>query len=130
VTILAEYCEKWEASMASKLIKTSLLFMALSHSALGASVECYYHFTDSILTIEPTMKVNACTADFIWGKDNVCFKGSAKDLAKKINQNYYRWNSSGLRVSEAEVESKDSVSYLGIDAQSFYSAERTIYRCQ
>ncbi len=109
---------------------TTLLFITMANTAFSATVECYYHFTDSILKIEPKMKVNACTADFIWGKDNVCFKGSAKALAKKINQDYYRWASSGLRVTEAAVENNDEVSYLGIDAQSFYSAQRTIYRCQ
>lgn len=108
------------------LIIGSLILM----SSVYAEVECYYQFTDSILTITPQMKVNSCTADFIWGTKNVCFKGSPKSLVKKINEGFYNWPSSGLKVTEAKVIDKDTVSYLGIDAQNFYSSLRKIERCE
>jgi hypothetical protein len=74
------------------------------------------------------MRVNGCTADFIWGFDNVCFRGSAKSLVKLINSDFYTWRSS-LRVEDASVVNKDVVEYTGVDARNFYSATRTIERC-
>ncbi len=111
-------------------MKKLALLAALLSAPTFAEVQCYYRFTDSTITITPQMKVNACTADFIWGADNVCFTGSAKSLAKEINKGTYSWESSGLSVREAEVLDKDSVHYKGVDAQSFFASTRTIYRCQ
>lgn len=109
--------------------KFALLALMLS-STTFAEVQCYYRFTDSTITITPQMKINSCTADFIWGTDNVCFTGSAKALAKKINNDVYRWPSAGLSVREAEVLDRDSIQYNGVDAQSFFASTRTIYRCR
>lgn len=107
------------------IILTSLMLM----SSIQAKVECYYRFTDSTLTITPEMKVNGCTADFIWGFDNVCFRGEADALVGKINSGFYSWPSSGYTVKDAQMVDQDTVSYIGVDAHSFYSSEREISRC-
>lgn len=111
-------------------MKLFLISSLLLISSIQAKVECYYRFTDSILTISPEMKVNGCTADFIWGFDNACFKGEAESLVEKINEGYYTWKSAGYRAKNAKRVDNDTVSYIGVDAQSFYSSEREIMRCQ
>ena len=76
------------------------------------------------------MKVNACTADFIWGFDNVCFKGSAHELAKQINSGYYKWPSSGLSVTDAKVINTKLIELMGIDARNFYQSRVDIAACK
>lgn len=106
-----------------------ILFTLFTINSAFGSVECYYRFTDSIIEITPEMRINGCTADFIWGSENVCFRGSVKNLVKKINSEYYTWGSS-LRVRDALALSSDLVEFTGVDAQSFFSARQTISRCQ
>lgn len=93
------------------------------------SVECYYHFTDSVLEITPKMRINKCIADFVWGFDNVCFRGDENELVDLINEGYYRWGSS-LRVLDAQLINKDTVEYTGVDAQNFYQSTFDLARCK
>ena len=109
-------------------MKKLVLVLVLGTQLTHANVECYYRFTDSIIDITPEMRVNGCTADFVWGFDNVCFTGSARALAKKINSDYYSWGRS-LSVKEAKVINSKTVEFIGVDAQSFYQGKKDIQKC-
>ena len=93
------------------------------------SVECYYHFTDETLEITPEMKINSCTADFVWGFDNVCFRGDINELVDLMNSNYFKWKHS-LRVHDATALNEDVVEYTGVDSASYYSSQFDITRCK
>jgi hypothetical protein len=108
--------------------KLIIALFILSPSIL-AKIECYYSFDDEVIEITPEMRVNSCTADFIWGFDNVCFTGKSASLVKQINAGVYQWNSS-LKTTDAVKVDNNTVKYLGIDSRNFYQATRTIKRCQ
>lgn len=108
------------------LLLTTLLTLS---TQAKVSVECYYHFTDSILEITPEMRINKCTADFVWGFDNVCFRGEESELVDLINEGYFRWGST-LRVLDAKLVDSDTIEYTGVDAQSFYSSTFDLARCK
>ena len=112
----------------NKILVLISTFLSLTMPAMGA-VECYYHFTDEVLEITPEMKINSCTADFVWGFENVCFTGDISELASLINSGYYRWGHS-LRVEDAQVINEDLIEYTGVDAQSFYSNRFNLERCK
>ncbi len=112
------------------LMTIALLSSVMSFSAQAqVSVECYYHFTDETLEITPEMKINSCTADFVWGFDNVCFRGDINELVSLMNSNYFEWNHS-YRVYDATVLNEDVVEYTGVDSRNFYSSEFDIARCE
>lgn len=104
-----------------------LSLLPLAH-AEKASVYCRSTFTDEIIEITSKSKVDSCVADLIWGTKNVCFTGSADDLASDMNAGAYAWPSSGLKADAATAVG-DQVTYTGTDAQSFYAAKRILSAC-
>lgn len=114
--------------MKSTLVAIMLLTLMSISTKAEVNVECYYHFTDSTLEITPEMGINSCTADFVWGAKNVCYRGDAEELVELINSDYFRWGHS-LRVLEAELVNENLIEFTGVDAQNFYSSRFNINRC-
>ncbi|NQZ18575.1 MAG: hypothetical protein HRT44_04875 [Bdellovibrionales bacterium] len=112
------------------LFVTLLSFSALADEAQPGQFWCDHRFKDQIVEINEKSSVDGCVADLIWGFDNVCFTGEASDLVDDINNDKYKWTSSGLILADASYDSeKDLLLYTGVDQQSFFSSERDLARC-
>ncbi len=115
--------------MKTKIILGLVLSSITTIAQTDVSVECYYTFTDTTIEITPKMSINSCTADFVWGFDNVCFRGDTQELVQLMNNDYFRWGHS-LRVYDAQVVTENLIEYTGVDAQNFYSGRFDLTRCE
>ena len=105
-----------------------MMLMTANIFANDVKVLCYDRFEDETIDLV-TRRHSSCMSSFLWGKDNVCFEGNASDLVDLINDNFFEYRSAGYIVSEAE-ETREGVSYLGIDQQSFWQTESSIKPCK
>lgn len=71
----------------------------------------------------------SCYGDLIWGKDNICFTGNAGTLVQLMNQKYFNRTSRGYLIYEAKQVDQNTISYIGVDQQVFWSTEATLKRC-
>jgi hypothetical protein len=113
----------------TKLIVSLLLLMNLNVTASDdVQLLCEDEYSEMVfdLVLE---KTPGCMADLVWGKSNICFEGDAEDLAYMMNSGYFDNASSGYRIAKANV-TRDGVSYLGIDAQSFWQSRRLVKACE
>jgi hypothetical protein len=104
-----------------------LFFICLNVSAANVQLRCYDRFTDETYDLITT-RHKSCLANFAWGKENICFKGDAEELVDLINDEYFDNSSSGYMFTDA-METRDGVSYLGVDQQSFWQGRRLVKPC-
>ena len=90
---------------------------------------CYYKFDDRIVNLMEERNPH-CEANVIYGNKEVCFEGSANDLAHFFNSGEFSNSSSGLSATNAHVTSSGSVVYEGTDARNFYSKKSEILPCK
>lgn len=84
------------------------------------SDQTFEYFTDGLR--------GGCMADLVWGSDNICFTGSAQEIAQLMNRGEFDRTSAGYYFEEAQFES-DKVIFTGVDQQSFYRNLSDIMRC-
>lgn len=133
IVLRAFYIAGTYVFMKNTLLKITAVWFSFSFSfsALAADVVVYcdHEFKNEIVEINSDSDVDACVADLIWGKKNVCFEGDANALAEMMNDEKFKWLSSGYSAVEASVSSEGAVNYTGVDAKSFYMAKRTVFPC-
>jgi hypothetical protein len=111
------------------VVVVSLLSFSTLVPASEVTVYCDHEYKNQIVEVNTSSSVDACVADLIWGTKNVCFEGDAKTLAELINNQLFRWVSSGYSAVDASVTNEGAVKYTGVDAMSFFMAERTLLPC-
>jgi len=92
-------------------------------------VLCLNSYTHEIERVEGNTNLNSCSADFVWGFENICFRGNENELVSRINEGEYQWGYS-LRVEDAQLMDSHTISFIGVDAKNYFSGEFNISRCQ
>lgn len=115
-------------------MKSAILALVLSSilsvHASELSIQCYYQYTNQTLNLLETMPTNACHADLVWGKDNVCFTGDIDAIIELMNSGQLNRRSSGLLVAKAFKAGPNTIKFTGVDQQSFWQMESSLRRCQ
>ena len=117
--------------MAAVFMKKLMLILVFLSSSAYADAEliCYYRFEDRFINMMDEDYVT-CSADAVWGKDNVCFNGSVADMVTIINEETIKGLddlSRGIRAYDAKVVDNDSFGFTGVDY--LMRAYRVLRRC-
>ena len=112
--------------------KTLLLFFLMTTSVFAqrGSLEilCINFHGDQIDMLK--VRDAGCKADLVWGFDKVCFNGEAEDFADYLNSGDFDDISAGLLAQDASVTASGSVTFRGVDQQSFFSKNSEIQPCE